>query len=69
MSRLLFVILGSAMLAIAKGRAQVSFRFNILTTGGDRYDMQTASISRMAPATKGLMCHWGSPVGLSRGGI
>ncbi len=36
-----------------KGRAQVSFRFNTLTTGGDRYDMQTAALSRMAPATKG----------------
>lgn len=36
-----------------KGRAQVSFRFNTLTTRGDRYDMQTAAVSRMAPATKG----------------
>ncbi len=36
-----------------KGRAQVAFRFNTLTTGGDRYDMQTAALSRMAPATKG----------------
>jgi hypothetical protein len=36
-----------------KGRAQVAFRFNTLTTGGDRYDMQTAAVSRMAPATKG----------------
>ena len=36
-----------------KGRAQVAFRFNTLNTGGDRYDMQTAAISRMAPATKG----------------
>lgn len=36
-----------------KGRAQVGFRFNTLTTGGDRYEMQTAAVSRMAPATKG----------------
>ena len=36
-----------------KGRAQVAFRFNTLTTGGDRYDMQTAALVRMAPATKG----------------
>ena len=36
-----------------KGRAQVSFRFNTLNTGGDRYDMQSAALSRMAPATKG----------------
>jgi hypothetical protein len=36
-----------------KGRAQVSFRFNTLTMRGDRYDMQTAAISRIAPATKG----------------
>ncbi len=36
-----------------KGRAQVAFRFNTLNTGGDRYDMQTESVSRMAPATKG----------------
>ena len=36
-----------------KGRAQVAFRFNTLNTGGDRYDIQTASLSRMAPATKG----------------
>ena len=36
-----------------KGRAQVAFRFNTLTTGGDRYDMETAALSRIAPATKG----------------
>src|SRR6185436_18017383 len=36
-----------------KGRAQVAFRFNTLTTGGDRYDIQTEALSRMAPATKG----------------
>ena len=36
-----------------KGRAQVSFRFNTLTSGGERYAMSTAALSRMAPATKG----------------
>lgn len=36
-----------------KGRAQIAFRFNTLNTGGDRYDMQTEAVSRMAPATKG----------------
>jgi hypothetical protein len=36
-----------------KGRAQVAFRFNSMTTGGDRYNMQTAEVSRMASATKG----------------
>ena len=36
-----------------KGRAEIAFRFNTLTTGGDRYDIQTAAVSRMAPATKG----------------
>ena len=36
-----------------KGRAEVAFRFDRLTSGGDRYDMQTAAVSRMAPATKG----------------
>jgi hypothetical protein len=35
-----------------KGRAQVAFRFNTLTTGGTKYDVQTAGISRMAAATK-----------------
>jgi hypothetical protein len=36
-----------------KGRAQVAFRFNTLMTQGNKYEMQTASLSRMAPATKG----------------
>ena len=35
-----------------KGRAQVAFRFNTLTTGGEKYDMQTAALSRVASATK-----------------
>lgn len=35
-----------------KGRAQVAFQFNTLTTGGEKYDMQTAALSRVASATK-----------------
>lgn len=36
-----------------KGRAMVAFRFTSLHTGGARYDLQTAPLSRLAPATKG----------------
>lgn len=36
-----------------KGRALVAFRFTSLRTGGEQYEMQTASVSRLAPATKG----------------
>ena len=36
-----------------KGRADVGFRFNTLTTGGQKYDISTAALSRVAPATKG----------------
>lgn len=36
-----------------KGRAQVAFRFDTLTTGGTKYDVQTAELSRVASATKG----------------
>jgi hypothetical protein len=35
-----------------KGRAQVAFRFNTLTTAGTTYDMQTAGLTRVASATK-----------------
>ena len=35
-----------------KGRAQVAFRFDTLTTGGTKYDVQTAGLSRVASATK-----------------
>jgi hypothetical protein len=35
-----------------KGRAQVAFQFNTLTTGGEKYDMQTAALTRVASATK-----------------
>jgi hypothetical protein len=36
-----------------RGRARVAFRFHTVTTGGNQYEMQTASISRTASATKG----------------
>ena len=36
-----------------KGRAQVAFRFTSLNHSGDRYDIRTESIARMAEATKG----------------
>ncbi len=36
-----------------KGRAKVAFRFTSLQHAGDRYDIRSEAISRMAPATKG----------------
>jgi len=36
-----------------KGRADVAFRFNTLTTGGQKYDIATIPLSRVAAATKG----------------
>lgn len=36
-----------------KGRARVAFRFTSLSHNGSRYDLQTAAISELAPATKG----------------
>ena len=36
-----------------KGRARVAFRFTSLQHGGDRYDIRTESIARVAEATKG----------------
>ena len=36
-----------------KGRARVAFRFTSLEHAGDRYDIRTDSIARLAPATKG----------------
>ncbi len=36
-----------------KGRAMIAFRFTSLRTGGERYDVQTAALSHVAPATKG----------------
>jgi len=35
-----------------KGRATIAFRFTSLRAGNQDYDVQSASISRMAPATK-----------------
>jgi hypothetical protein len=36
-----------------KGRAMIAFRFTSLRTGNSRYDIESASVSRLAPATKG----------------
>lgn len=36
-----------------KGRARIAFRFTSLNHAGDRYDIRTESIARMAEATKG----------------
>jgi hypothetical protein len=36
-----------------KGRARVAFRFTSLQHDGERYDIRTASIARLAEATKG----------------
>ena len=36
-----------------KGRARVAYRFNSVRTGGEKYDIQTSSISHLAAATKG----------------
>ena len=35
-----------------KGRAHIAYRFNSLRYGGDRYDIETATISHQAEATK-----------------
>jgi hypothetical protein len=35
-----------------KGRASIAFRFTSLRTGGERYDVRTAPLSHLAPATK-----------------
>ena len=55
-----------------KGRAQVAFRFNTLTAGGTKYDIQTAGLSREAPATKGedaTKIGIGAGVGAAVGGL
>ena len=36
-----------------KGRAMIGFRFTSLRTGNTSYDIEAASLSRLAPATKG----------------
>ena len=36
-----------------KGRAMIAFRFTSLRAGDEQYDVQTAPLSHMAPATKG----------------
>jgi len=35
-----------------KGRAMIAFRFTSLQTDGERYDVQTAALTHVAPATK-----------------
>jgi hypothetical protein len=35
-----------------KGRASIAYRFTSLRTGGERYDVRTAPVSHLAPATK-----------------
>jgi hypothetical protein len=35
-----------------KGRARIAFRFNSLSLAGDRYDISTAPVARVAEATK-----------------
>ena len=36
-----------------KGRASIAFRFTSLQSGEEQYDVQTAAVSHLAPATKG----------------
>jgi hypothetical protein len=36
-----------------KGRVSIAFRFTSLQSGDEQYDVQTAAVSHMAPATKG----------------
>jgi hypothetical protein len=36
-----------------KGRAMIAFNFNSLKTGGNQYDVQTGTLTHVAPATKG----------------
>lgn len=36
-----------------RGRARIAYRFNALNYEGDRYDVATAQLSHLAPATKG----------------
>jgi hypothetical protein len=39
--------------ARVKGRAMIAFRFTSLRTGDEQYEVQTAALSHVAPATKG----------------
>ena len=47
------VVTGVERSGRVKGRAHVAYRFNQLRTGGSHYDVSTAPISHVAPATKG----------------
>lgn len=51
-SRVEGVVTDATRSAKVKGRAHVGLRFDSLKSGDDRYHIRTASIGRMAPATK-----------------
>jgi hypothetical protein len=55
-----------------KGRAMIAFRFTSLWTDGQQYDVQTAALSHVAPATKGedaTKIGIGAGVGAALGGL
>jgi hypothetical protein len=55
-----------------KGRAMIAFRFTSLWTDGQQYDIQTAALSHVAPATKGedaTKIGIGAGVGAAIGGL
>ena len=55
-----------------KGRAMIAFRFTSLWTDGQQYDVQTAALSHVAPATKGedaTKIGIGAGVGAAIGGL
>jgi hypothetical protein len=55
-----------------KGRAAIGFRFTSLRTAGERYDLQTAALSRRGPATKakdGTKIAIGAGAGAVLGGL
>ena len=47
------VVTGAERSGRVKGRARVAYRFNSLSVASERYDIQTAPLSHLAPATKG----------------
>ncbi len=47
------VVTGAERSGRVKGRARVAYRFDSLSVGNERYDIQTAPLSHLAPATKG----------------
>jgi hypothetical protein len=52
-ARLAGVVTGVEDSGRVKGRAMIAFRFTSLRTGGEQYEVQTAALSHVAPATKG----------------